>query len=83
MCYCHGQLPCGTKQIYTTGNGNYIDHRVCKIYHLHVPIVLKLGASTSWNPQGLSRPVMGLFYLYLLRDKVPNLTNNMMDLQEV
>ena len=25
-----------------------------------------LGASTSWNPQDLSRPVMGLFYLYLL-----------------
>jgi len=25
-----------------------------------------LGASPSWNPQGLSRPVMGLFYLYLL-----------------
>ena len=25
-----------------------------------------LGASTSWNPQGLSRPVMGLLYLYLL-----------------
>ena len=24
-----------------------------------------LGASTSWNPQDLSRPVMGLFYLYL------------------
>jgi len=24
-----------------------------------------MGASTSWNPQGLSRPVMGLFYLYL------------------
>jgi hypothetical protein len=23
-----------------------------------------LTASTSWNPQGLSRPVMGLFYLY-------------------
>jgi len=23
-----------------------------------------LGASTSWNPQGLSRPVMGLLYLY-------------------
>jgi len=22
-----------------------------------------LGASTSWNPQGMSRPVMGLFYL--------------------
>ena len=24
-----------------------------------------LGASTSWNPEGLSRPVMGLFYLCL------------------
>jgi len=24
-----------------------------------------MGASTSWNPQGLSRPVMGLLYLYL------------------
>jgi hypothetical protein len=24
-----------------------------------------LRASTSWNPQGLSRPVMGLLYLYL------------------
>jgi hypothetical protein len=24
-----------------------------------------LGASTFWNPQGLSRPVMGLLYLYL------------------
>jgi len=25
-----------------------------------------LGSSTSWNPLGLSRPVMGLLYLYLL-----------------
>jgi hypothetical protein len=25
-----------------------------------------LGASTSWNPKGLSRPVMGLLYLYSL-----------------
>jgi hypothetical protein len=25
----------------------------------------KLGASTSWNPQGLSRHVMGLVYLLL------------------
>ena len=24
-----------------------------------------LGTSTSWNPQGLSRPVMGLLYFYL------------------
>jgi hypothetical protein len=29
-----------------------------------MPIFFKnLEASTSWNPQGLSRPVMGLFYL--------------------
>ena len=26
-----------------------------------------LGATTSWSPRGLSRPVMGLLYLYLLR----------------
>jgi hypothetical protein len=26
---------------------------------------LNLGASASWNPQGLSRPAMGLVYLYL------------------
>jgi hypothetical protein len=25
-----------------------------------------LGASTFWSPKGLSRPVMGLLYLYLL-----------------
>jgi hypothetical protein len=24
-----------------------------------------LGALTSWNPQGLSRPVMGLLYLFV------------------
>jgi hypothetical protein len=26
---------------------------------------INLGAQTSWNPEGLSRPVMGLLYLYL------------------
>ena len=29
----------------------------------------KLGASASWNPQGLSRPVMGSLYIYLLPQK--------------
>jgi len=29
-----------------------------------------LGASTSWNPQGLSRPVMGLLYLYLFTNSL-------------
>jgi len=28
------------------------------------PLSWNLGASTSWNPQGLSRPIMGLLYLY-------------------
>jgi len=32
-------------------------------YHLHMPNVLKSGTSNSWNFQGLSRPVQGLFYL--------------------
>ena len=27
-----------------------------------------LGASNSWNPQGLSRPVMGLLYLIIFRE---------------
>jgi hypothetical protein len=29
-----------------------------------LPLLINLGASTFWNPQGLSRPVMGLLYLY-------------------
>jgi len=29
-----------------------------------------LEASTSWNPQGLSRPVMRLLYLYLYLSQV-------------
>jgi len=31
-------------------------------YHLHVPIVLKCGILILLEPQGLSRPVMGLLY---------------------
>ena len=34
-------------------------------YHYSVPLSRNLGALTSWNPLGLSRPVMGLIYLYL------------------
>ena len=34
-------------------------------YHHPVPSSRNLGALTSWNPLGLSRPVMGLLYLYL------------------
>ena len=29
-----------------------------------MPLSRNLGALTSWNPLGLSRPVMGLFYLF-------------------
>jgi len=31
-----------------------------------------LGASTSWNPQGLPRPVMGLLFLYFVQIFVIN-----------
>ena len=34
-----------------------------------------LGASTSWNPRGLSRPVMGLLYLYIFKSNVLFLRN--------
>ena len=34
-------------------------------YHHPVPLSRNLGALTSWNPLGLSRPLMGLLYLYL------------------
>jgi hypothetical protein len=31
-----------------------------------LPIVLKCEAWTSWNTQDMSRPVMGLFYFFLI-----------------
>ena len=34
-------------------------------YHHPVSLSRNLGTLTSWNPLGLSRPVMGLLYLYL------------------
>jgi hypothetical protein len=34
-------------------------------YHHPVPLSRNLGAITSWHPLGLSRPVMGLIYLYI------------------
>jgi hypothetical protein len=33
--------------------------------HPHLPTVSKYGSLPSWNPQGLSRSVQGLPYLYL------------------
>jgi len=41
-------------------------------YHHPVPLSRNLGALTSWNPLGLSRPVMGLLYLFFLQDWVPH-----------
>jgi len=35
-------------------------------YHHPVPLAGNLGVLTSWNPLGLSRPVMGLHYLFYL-----------------
>jgi len=34
-------------------------------YHHPMPLSRNLGTLTSWNPLGLSRPVMGLVYLYI------------------
>jgi len=36
-------------------------------YHHPVPLSRNLGALTSWNPLGLSRPVLGPLYLCLAR----------------
>ena len=33
-------------------------------YHHPVPLSRNLGTLTSWNPLGLSRPVMGMLYLF-------------------
>ena len=33
-------------------------------YHHPVPLLRNLGTLTSWNPLGLSRPLMGLLYLF-------------------
>ena len=35
-------------------------------YHHPVPLSRNLGTLTSWNPLGLSRPVMGLFCFFSL-----------------
>jgi len=39
--------------------------KVVCVLGLHVPNVLKSGSLNSWNPQGLSRPVLGFHYLYI------------------
>jgi hypothetical protein len=40
-------------------------HRADKLATFMCRLSKNLGASASWNPQGLSRPVMGLLYLHL------------------
>ena len=40
-------------------------------YPFMCPLSLNLGASTSWKPQGLSRALVGLFYLYIYIQGVP------------
>jgi len=35
-----------------------------KLTNFMCRLTWNLGASPSWNPQGLSRPVMGLLYLF-------------------
>jgi len=40
-------------------------------YHHPVPLSRNLGTLTSWNPLGLSRPVMGLIYLFTVPGSKP------------
>jgi len=49
-------------------NKLYYDARPTKYqdYHLHVPIVLKSGSLNFLETQGLSRPVIGLLYLFFI-----------------
>jgi hypothetical protein len=44
-------------------------HRADNLTTFMCRLSLNLGASTSWDPQGLSRPVMGLLYLHLYRGR--------------
>jgi hypothetical protein len=50
---CEGGLKCPVRRV------NNLTTFMCQLSW-------NLGASTSWNPQGLSRPVMGMLYLYIL-----------------
>jgi len=45
-------------------NAYILDVRLTN-YHHPVPLSRNLGTLTTWNPLGLSRPVMGFLYLYL------------------
>ena len=42
-------------------------------YRHPVPLSRNLGTLNSWNPLGLSRPVMGLIYLYLYNNNNNNI----------
>ena len=43
--------------------------RCVRLTHYHHPVLLSrnLGALTSWNPLGLSRPVMGLLFFFFYK----------------
>ena len=45
------------------GGGRWPGRRADNLTTFMCQLYWKLGVSTSWNPQGLSRPVMGLLYL--------------------
>jgi len=42
-----------------------------------VPLSCNLGTLTSWNPLGHSRPVTGLLYLYLLKDRLVSIATRL------
>jgi hypothetical protein len=52
-------------------------------YFLTTFMSRNLWASTSWNPKGLSRPVIGLLYRYRILWKIKNKFCNMLKMHQV
>jgi hypothetical protein len=48
-------------------------------YHHPVPLLRNLGALTSLNHLGLSRPVRGLLYLYLIANEIDSSISTALD----
>jgi hypothetical protein len=63
------QLLANEYQEYFPGGEGTWRQPVCRADNLTTfmcPLSRNLGASTSWNPNGMSRPVMGLLYLTVI-----------------
>jgi len=54
------------QEYFLQGGGRRPVHRADNLTTFMCRMSWNLGDSTSWNPQGLSRPVMGLLYLLII-----------------